>query len=82
MHGWMEVKAVLRIAYSNQQKAGTQPKLDLSNIVMIWIPDRPVLEWSFSGHFLSPVFERSGILMPDSTRGPVFEWSTRLDSSF
>jgi hypothetical protein len=31
------------------------------------IPNRPFFEWSFFGHFLGPVFERSSIQMPGST---------------
>jgi hypothetical protein len=38
-------------------------KTTLRSTVMIRNPDRPVLQRSFCGHFLSPVFE----------------WSTRLD---
>jgi hypothetical protein len=35
---------------------------------MIRKQDHPVLEWSFSGHFLGPIFEWSGFQMPGSKR--------------
>jgi hypothetical protein len=37
------------------------------NTVNDRIPDNPVFKWSFSGNFLCPFFERSGIQMPGST---------------
>jgi hypothetical protein len=46
---------------------------------MIWIPGRPVFEWSFSGHFLGPVFEWSDIWMPGSTRFVLFSNGASLD---
>jgi hypothetical protein len=35
----------------------------LSDTVSIRIPNSPVFEWSFFGHFLCPVFKRSGYRM-------------------
>jgi hypothetical protein len=53
--------------------------LKTAHTAMICIPERPVFEWSLSGHFLGPVFERSGIRMPGSTRLVWFSNGPKLD---
>jgi hypothetical protein len=43
------------------------------------IPDRPVLEWSFSRHFLGTVFKWSPSCFSHSNTGPKIKFSTKLD---
>jgi hypothetical protein len=49
------------------------------NTVMIRIQDCQVFKWSFSGHFLGPVFEQSSIWMFGSTKFVQFLNGASLD---